>query len=201
MTIPAATTHYTAEEYLALERQADFRSEYIDGQIVAMSGGSLAHSLVGTNLIRTLGNLLEDTPCFVVNSDMRVRVDPSLYTYPDVTVICDEPEVEDAQGDTLLNPTAIFEVLSPSTEAYDRGEKFRRYRKVPSLRLYVLVAQATPSVEVFTRQGEVWVFSDATGLGASIHLESIGCPLALRDVYAKVRLTPEAMPPGDANGQ
>jgi len=187
MTVPAMITLYSPEEYLALERQSPFRSEYIDGQIVAMSGGSFAHSIIGGNLVRALGNLLADSPCYVVNNDMRVRVDPRMYTYPDAAVVCDEPELEDAENDTLLNPTVIFEVLSPSTEAYDRGEKFKRYRQVPSLRQYVLVAQGEPAVEVYTRQGEVWVFSEVTGLDASIYLASIDRTLALREVYAKVR--------------
>lgn len=201
MTISATIPRYSVDEYLALERRAEHRSEYIDGQIVAMSGGSFAHSLVGTNLSGTLGNLLADSPCIVVNSDMRVRVDGSLYTYPDATVVCSEPEIEDVEGDTLLNPTLIVEVLSPSTEAYDRGEKWRRYRRIPSLRQYVLVAQTTPLVEVFTRSGDTWVYSDASGLDASIRLESIGCTLALRDVYVKVRLRPEDLPVGGEDGR
>jgi len=191
MTVPASITHHTAQEYLDLERQAEFRSEYIDGQIVAMSGGSFAHSLIGTNLGRTLGNALERTPCYVVNSDMRVRVDPRLYTYPDVTVICDEPALEDAERDTLLNPTAIFEVLSPSTEAYDRGEKFRRYQRIPSLRHYVLVSQNEPRMEIFTRQGDFWTYRDATGLDAAVPLETLGCTVALGAVYARVRVGAE----------
>jgi Uma2 family endonuclease len=195
MAIPATITHdYTAEEYLALERQAEYKSEYIDGQIVAMSGGSFAHSVIAVNLGGTLLNLLHRTPCYVVNSDMRVRVDPRLYTYPDATVICDEPELEDAEQDTLLNPTVIFEVLSPSTEAYDRGEKFRRYQRIPSLRQYVLVSQNQPTIEVFTRQGDFWTYRQATGLDASIHLESVDCTLALGEVYARVRLVPEDEP-------
>jgi len=188
MTIPALLDHdYTVEEYLALERQAEFKSEYIDGQIVAMSGGSFAHSRIGTDLVIALGNLLDRTRCEVLNSDMRVRVDPRLYTYPDATVICDEPELEDAEQDTLLNPAVIFEVLSPSTEAYDRGKKFRRYQRIPSLRQYVLVSQSQPTIEVFTRQGDFWTYREASGLDASIFLESIDCTLALGEVYARVR--------------
>ena len=185
-TMPAVLPRYTPEEYLALERAAEYKSEYIDGHIYAMSGGTKRHSLIKVALVRLIDTHLLDSHCATLDSDMRVRVDPSLYTNPDLTVVCGEPEVEDVEDDTLLNPTAIFEVLSPSTEAYDRGEKWARYRRMPSLKQYVLVSQDKPRIEVYTRQGDVWTFSDAGGLDASIHLESIGCTLALAEVYRRV---------------
>ena len=118
---------------------------------------------------------------------MRVKaVEAPSYHYPDITVVCGTPQFEDAQVDTLLNPTLLIEVLSPSTEAYDRGGKFARYRKIPTLREYLLVTQDQPSIERYQRQGEVWILSEAVGLEASVPLESIDCILSLSEVYDKV---------------
>jgi len=186
MAMPAALTH-TPEEYLAFERTAAFKSEYLDGRIVAMSGASRNHSLIASQLIRLIGNQFDRQPCEVHGSDMRVKVtDQDLYTYPDVTAICGEPTFEDSHRDTLLNPTVIFEVLSPTTEAYDRGEKFARYRRLASLTDYVLVAQDRPRIERFVRDGDDWVLTAFDGLDATVTLASIGCELRLGDVYAKV---------------
>ena len=187
MAMPAMLT-YTPDEYLAIERAAAHRSEFLDGRIVAMSGGSRNHSLITAQLIRLLGNQLDGRPCEVHGSDMRVKVaDQGLYTYPDVTAVCGQPQFEDAHGDTLLNPTVIFEVLSPTTEAYDRGEKFARYRRLPTLMDYVLVAQDRPRIERFTRDGDDWVLTAFDGLEATVALASVGCGVRLGDVYAKVR--------------
>lgn len=189
MTMPAIVPTLTPEAYLDMDRKAELKSEYLDGEVVAMSGASLAHNLIAWNIGLSVRNQLGERPCTVLGMDMRVRVDRSAYTYPDLAVVCGEIEVEDDQGDTLLNPTVIVEVLSPSTEGYDRGEKFRRYRRIPGLRHYVLVAQDAAWVEVFTRQGDMWVYADAEELDASIALDAIGCTLALGNVYAKVPLT------------
>jgi len=187
MAMPA-DLRFTPAEYLALERAAEIKSELIDGHIVAMSGVSREHSLVAINLASHLNRQLEHRPCEVHGSDLRVRVsNTGLYTYPDVSVVCGEPEFEDEHFDTLLNPTVIFEVLSPSTEAYDRGEKFARYRRLASLREYVLVAQDRPRVERFTRQGEAWVLTAFDEIEAVVELSSIGCALSLGEIYAKVR--------------
>ncbi len=122
---------FTAAQYLALERKADFKSEYYNGYIVAMAGASREHSLIVSNVSRQIGNQLEDRPCEVHITDMRVRVSPTgLYTYPDVLAVCGEAEFEDDELDTLLNPTMIVEVLSPTTESYDRGDKFMQYREL-----------------------------------------------------------------------
>jgi len=196
MTLPApvATTarRYTVEEYLALERQAEYKSEYLDGEIVAMSGGGPIHSRVKTDLARIVGNQLLGGSCEVFDSDMSVRVDPMLYTYPDATVVCGESQFDDETK--LLNPTVIFEVLSPTTEAYDRGKKWGRYRRMPSLEQYVLVNQDMPRVEVYTRERDVWTYSDAEGLDSTIRLKTIDCTLALRDVYARVTFEDEPAP-------
>jgi len=184
LAIPAALPRYTPDEYLALEREAEVKSEFIDGYIYAMGGGSPEHSLIKVDLAWVVRGQLRGGPCKVYDSDMRVQVDPSLYAYPDLTVVCGEGRFDDRGN--LLNPTVIFEVLSPSTEAYDRGEKFNRYQGLPTLRQYVLVNQSKPRIEVFTRQpGDEWTFSRASGLEASIHLESIDCTLPLREVFAQ----------------
>ena len=180
-------TSYTAEEYLSLERGASIKSEFHDGQIYAMTGASRAHNLITINIARELSQQLKQRPCEAYINDMRVKAATARsYHYPDIAVVCGKPEFEDAQADTLLNPTLLIEVLSPSTEAYDRGGKFAHYRKIASLREYLLVTQDQPGIERYLRQGEVWILSEAQGLDASVSLESIDCRLSLREVYDKV---------------
>jgi len=192
-------TLFTPEEYIELERHAEHKNEYVDGEIVAMSGGAKRHSRIKVALVRLIDSQLAGGPCDAFDGDLRVHVDPMLYTYPDLSVVCGDSEVESAgDDDTLLNPTVIFEVLSPSTEAYDRGEKFRRYQRMPSLRQYVLVSQDRPRIEVFTRQGDFWTYRDASGLVASVRLDAIDCTLALREVYAKLRFDTDEDPPATA---
>ena len=182
--------HYTGEQYLALERKADYKSEYIDGQIYAMSGASREHNLISFNLIAALGTQLKGRPSEGYGSDMRVKIHPTgMYTYPDVTVVCGEAQFEDGQVDTLVNPTVIIEVLSPSTEAYDRGEKFAHYRKMESLTDYVLVAQDKMRVEHFVRvgdEGEQWMFTEVSDPAGILRLASISCDVAIQDIYDKV---------------
>lgn len=178
--------------YLALEREADTKHEYVAGQIVAMAGASREHNLIVLNIASEVRAQLRGRPCETYPSDMRVRV-PSrqLYSYPDVTVVCGEPQFEDSQVDTLLNPTLLVEVLSPSTERYDRGTKFRAYRTIPALRELLFVSQEGPLVERYRRGADgQWLLSEAAGLEAEIALESIGCTLALRDIYERVTFPP-----------
>lgn len=180
-------THYTAEEYLALERSASTKSEFHDGQIYAMTGAGRKHNIITVNIARELSTQLKKRPCEAYSSDMRVKAaDARSYYYPDIVVACGTPQFEDAHVDTLLNPTLLVEVLSPSTEAYDRGGKFAHYRKIPTLREYLLVVQDQPSIERYLRQGDVWVLSEALGLDAEMPLDSIDCVLSLREVYDKV---------------
>jgi Uma2 family endonuclease len=193
---------YTPEEYLALERAAQYRSEYLDGEIFAMSGASEAHNLITGNIARHLGNQFEGRPCRVYTTDMRVRVTPGrMYTYPDVVAVCGPREFADDQRDTLLNPTIVFEVLSPSTEAYDRGEKFAHYWRLASLTDYVLVAQDQMRVEHFTRQGDGWFVTAAGALDATIRLTALGAELTVRAIYENVEFpaaataNPELQPP------
>jgi Uma2 family endonuclease len=183
-------THLTAEEYLALERKSQVRSEYLDGDMVAMSGGSREHNLIVANVVRELTTMLKGRPCEVYPSNMRVKVSATgLYTYPDVVVVCGEPQFEDAHVDTLINPTAVIEVLSDSTESYDRGIKFGHYRKVESLIEYVLMAQHEYRIEQFVRQPEgQWLRSQLTGLKGSLEVPSIQCSIDLSEIYDKVKI-------------
>jgi len=184
---------YTAEEYLALERSAEYKSELVNGQIYAMSGASREHNLIAGNVFGELRSQLKGKPCEAYTSDMRVRVsDTGMYTYPDVTVACGEPRFEDDHVDTLLNPTVIVEVLSPSTEAYDRGEKFAHYRRLASLSDYVLVSQDKARVEHFARHPgdpSLWEFAEISGLDGVLRLASIACEVTLRDVYDRVEFS------------
>ncbi len=178
----------TAADYLALERQADAKSEYLNGCIYAMSGASRSHNRITFNLARRIGNQLGGRRCEGYVNDLRVKVSPTgLYTYPDVVVVCGEPRFEDQHVDTLLNPTVIIEVLSDSTEAYDRGEKFAHYRALESLTDYLLVAQDQPRIEHFRRQPDgQWLYSAADGLDSQVAIANIGCVLQLAEVYERV---------------
>ena len=187
MSSAATKIGFTPQEYLALERKSETRNEYYNGEIFAMAGASREHNLIVANLLRDIGNQLEDRPCESYPSHMRVSVEATgLYTYPDVSVVCGEPRFQDREVDTLLNPTVIVEVLSPSTEAYDRGDKFRHYRRIDSLREFVLISQDRMMVERYTRQGNDWVLSDLTDPDQVLKLESIGCQIPLNRIFAKI---------------
>ncbi len=185
-------TYFTPEQYLALEREAEHKSELVNGQIYAISGASREHILIATNLISEINTQFKGKPCETYGSDMRVKVSPSgMYTYPDVTIACNGPRFEDDHVDTLLNPTVIVEVLSPSTEAYDRGEKFAHYRKLASLSDYVLVSQDKPRIEHYVRHPDDpsrWVLTEISGLDSVLRLASIGCEVALSEIYDRVSL-------------
>jgi Uma2 family endonuclease len=176
-------------EYLRLERQAVFRSEYFDGETFAMAGGTRAHSLIAVNLAGELSRELKSTDCVTYNTDLKVKVEATgLMTYPDVSIACGEQRFLDEEEDVLLNPKAVFEVLSDSTEAYDRGKKFENYRQIPSLRDYVLVSQTEPRIEMFSRQAnDEWTLKEAVGLNAELRIESLRITLRLAEVFAKVK--------------
>jgi Uma2 family endonuclease len=189
--------YLTPAEYLALERAAETKSEYLDGEMIAMTGASRRHVLAVTNLVRDLSLQLKNRPCEVYTNDMRVLVSATgLHTYPDVVVVCGEPEFADEYLDTLVNPTVLIEVLSPSTEGYDRGRKFELYRGLDSLREYLLVSQDKPRVEQYIRQqdGTSWLFSEQIGLAATVTLASIHCQLTLAEIYDKVGFTEKPSP-------
>jgi Uma2 family endonuclease len=188
----APKPYITPKQYLEMERLAEFKSECFAGEVFAMAGGSPEHSLVAANVTGGLWSQLLQKPCRVYNSDLRVHANEPHYAYPDVTVGCGEPQFLDEERDTLLNPTVIVEVLSPTTEAWDRGGKFEQYRQRESLQEYVLIAQDRPHVERFTRQpGGQWLLSEVNGLEAALSLPSVGCELALSRVYHMVTF-PEA---------
>jgi Uma2 family endonuclease len=174
---------YTPEEYLALERKAEYKSEYINGFIVAMAGASEEHILIVTNVVGELRARLKGQPCRTYSNDMRVRVSATgVYTYPDVVVVCGERHFDDTRKDTLLNPTLIVEVLSESTEAYDRGDKFAHYLRLESLQEYVMIAQDKARVERYLRQEGDWRFTVIDDLDGTLSLASVGCELPLREI-------------------
>jgi Uma2 family endonuclease len=183
-------TQYTPEEYLELERAAEYKSEYVNGEIFAMTGASRRHVLIVTNLVGELRGQLKKRDCAVYSRDLRVKVTPTgFYTYPDVIVVCGESRFSDAQMDTLINPNVIVEVLSESTKDYDRGGKFEQYRTLEFFYEYVLVARDKPHVEHFVRQPDSrWLLSETNRMDESIELTSIGCTLALAEIYDKVEL-------------
>lgn len=189
MSLPLTLPVFTSEEYLSLERSTDFRHEYLDGHVYAMAGETLEHSTICFNLAVVIGTQLRDKPCRGFSPNMKVRTGTAgLFAYPDLMVVCGEPLFHDERRDVLVNPTVIFEVLSPSTEAYDRGEKFLRYRsEISTLQDYVLVSQAKPIVEHFSRQPDgSWRYTSVSGLTSILHLASIDCQLPLAEIYDRI---------------
>ncbi len=178
--------YYTMEQYAALEEDAAYKSEFIAGRIYAMSGGTPKHSAIAANITREAGNLFKRGPCQVYNSDLRVAIMPlDVETYPDVTVVCGEPRINPFDKNSIINPAVIFEVLSPSTEAYDRGEKWARYRRLDSLEEYLLVSQDTPQVEQYIRQESgLWSYMAVEGLDAAVTILGVLLPLA--EVYDRI---------------
>ncbi len=178
----------TPEQYLEIERKAEFKSEFYRGEMFAMSGASRQHNRISSNLNGELHNRLRDSPCETYGSDMRVRVSKTgLYTYPDLSITCDNPQFADDQVDTLLTPKVLFEILSDSTEKYDRSTKMSHYMQIDSLQEYVLVSQSEPRVEVYQRSSDgTWIYRQARDLAASITLESVGITLPLSEIYLRV---------------
>jgi Uma2 family endonuclease len=189
---PNAVTKVTAEQYLALDRAAEFRSEYLDGEIIDMSGGSMRHSLLGANIIGQLHALLLKTDCRTFTSDFRVRVSSRMYAYPDVSIVCGKLMLGDERQDILLNPTVIFEVLSPSTEYYDRGVKLQRYREIESLQDYILVAQNEMRIEQYTRgDANTWTLRDYLHAEDFLTIASIGVSVPLAALYERIEFPAE----------
>jgi Uma2 family endonuclease len=184
-------THITPAEYLAFERQAEYKNEYFDGEIFAMVGASRKHNLITVNITSSLHTQLKNRPCEVYSSDMRIRIpNANIYTYADLTVACGEPKFEDAHVDTLLNPDLIVEVLSKSTASYDRRQKFAFYRTIESLRDYILVSQDSFHVEQYTKQADArWLLADFRSLEDVLQLDSVQCSLPLREIYDRVSLS------------
>jgi Uma2 family endonuclease len=199
MTLPLARKRFTPAEYYALERDATYKSDYYNGEIFSMAGGTGEHSQITGNLIIAVGIRLRGGPCTLRESNLRLKVKATgLRTYPDAAVYCDpiEYDPEDGERQTALNATVVFEVLSPSTEGYDRGVKAENYRRIESLRAYVLVAQDRAHVEVHLRQPDgAWLLREAAGLDASVRIESLGIDLPLSEVYDRVEFPPAVSPP------
>lgn len=175
----------TETEYLAFERASDIKHEYINGYIYAMAGAKRNHSLITGKTITALNNGLSD--CDVYTSDTRVRISASKYVYPDASVVCGESQFAENEFDNLLNPTVIVEVLSPSTEAFDRGDKFQYYRGISSLKEYILISQDKARIEGFVRQDSgLWTFNAAIGLSATYELSVVDCTLELASIYQRI---------------
>ncbi|MBF0467530.1 MAG: Uma2 family endonuclease [Desulfamplus sp.] len=192
MKITSQTPQYSPDQYLSMERNSVCKNEYINGHIFAMAGASRQHNQITFNISVGLGVELKNRQCVAYSSDMRVKISQTgLYSYPDIVATCNTPEFEDDFVDTLLNPSVIIEVLSDSTEAFDRGGKFAHYRRLDSLQEYILVAQDYMCVEHYARQGEQWILTEIRENNEKspkkiVHLDSIGCCLSLREIYNKV---------------
>ncbi len=199
MGLPQRVARLTPAEYLKIERAAEFRHEYFNGEMFAIAGGSPQHSLIKINVGGEFRSQLKGRPCTTFDSDLRIRVSPSgLSTYPDVSVVCDELEFDDDERDTVLNPTLLVEVLSATSEAYDRGQKFSHFRQIASLREYVLISQQSATVERFLRNpDDTWTLTAVIGRDANIHLVSIDVTLSLAEVYDRVTFDePGSLHPG-----
>lgn len=177
-------------EYLDRERASETKHEYFEGEIFAMIGASEPHNLIVGNVVRELGNKLKKTPCRVYPSDMRLKIQKSgLYTYPDGMVVCEERELGDDRRDTLLNPDLIVEVLSDSTEAYDRGGKFAHYRTLDSLKAYLMISQNRRKMELYIkREDGAWTFTESGDEKPKIALTPFHCMLSHEEIYDKVEL-------------
>ncbi|MSP63985.1 MAG: Uma2 family endonuclease [Myxococcales bacterium] len=189
---PAQPDLATEDEYLDRERKSETKHEYVNGEVIAMAGASRKHNLIAMNIAGALRELLRGKPCLVFPSDQRVSVRKTkLYTYPDITVVCGPTEGHPRDRETIVNPLVLIEVLSDSTEAYDRGAKSAHYRKLPSLKEYVLVAQNERRVEHYRRsEGGEWVLTEREGEGL-IPMPALGVELSLAEIYAKVELLEE----------
>lgn len=194
MSLPRTLPVLSVREYLDNERQSEIRHEFLDGLVYAMAGESIAHSTICFNLAVTIGAQLKNTPCRGFSPNMKVRAgEQGLYAYPDLMVACDEPAFHDKEKDVLLNPTVIFEVLSPSTADYDRGEKFERYRAhIETLQDYVLVSQDRPHVENRRREPDgTWTSIELDGPAEVLSLPSIDCRVPLADLYSRITFAEE----------
>lgn len=195
----SAIKRYSVDDYLALEEASETKHEYYDGEIFDMAGGTARHSVIAGNWVRELGNALKDRGCLVFTSVMNIFTPTGLRTYPDVSVVCSKPEYETDKQRTLLNPLLIVEVLSESTEAYDRGKKFDDYQSIESLREYVLVSQDRAHVDRFSKRdsGE-WVIVKSDDLVGSVELPALKCLIPMREVYAGVEFEQDK-PAGQAS--
>jgi Uma2 family endonuclease len=181
-------THYSEAEYFEFERTSFGRWESVNGEIRQMAGGKDDHNTIAINLARALGNVLTPKGCRVYGSDMKIRTGDGVNTFPDVAAVCGERQYYLGKEDVILNPLMIAEVLPPSTESYDRGDKFAHYQSIASLQDYLLVETHQARVRIYSRQGDHWEMREIAGLDSAVHLPSVGVDLALKDVYALIEL-------------
>lgn len=182
-------SRYSAEDYLALDREADYKSEFVNGEIFAVGGATPKHVLIAGNTAGEFGNRLKDTNCQVYSTDLRVQASrDSAYHYPDMAVVCGRPEYRDGRKDTVTNPLIIVEVSSPATQSYDRGDKFVGYRRLASLQEYILIAQDACHIEHFVRTSEGWAFSETEDGEGCLIVPTLGISIPLAEIYAKVAL-------------
>jgi Uma2 family endonuclease len=210
MALPKEKLLYTVEQYLEMERASEERHEYIDGYVYKMAGESPEHSTINANLIAILVAQLRGKSCRAFSPNMKLRSGPfikeqktnkGMFSYADVSIVCGEPQFHDKFRDILLNPTAIIEILSESTERYDQGEKFRRYRThIPSLQDYAMVFQTLPLIQVYSRRPDGWLMTDAMGLEGAIRVPSIDCYLSMSEVYDRVEFPPLKEAEEDTDG-
>jgi len=190
--LAVAEKKYTPEEYLAFEREAEEKHEFIDGEIVAMAGASREHNLIGVNVSSELRFALKGKSCEVYANDMRVRMKKNRYGYPDVVVVCGAPDFDDEEFDVLLNPTVAVEVLSRSTRFRDKTEKLATYQKMESLREILLIEQIEPRVEHYIKQtSKQWLLKIYEDLSETVSLESIDCQLSVAEIYAQIEFKSE----------
>lgn len=188
--MPARQRRFTIAEYLELENDANERHEYQDGEILAMAGGSPEQSFIIANFVREAGNALKGKPCRVAESNLRIRIPHKpRYMHPDASIICGplQFDPQDPRRHTILNPKVIIEVLSPSTEAYDRGDKFTQYREIQAFEEYILISQDRPNFESFLRQADgAWSILNLTGLDATAKIRSLGISIPMAELYAGI---------------
>ena len=178
---------FSDEEYLILEEKAERRSQFYQGEIFLMAGANRRHNVISTNVTANLHLQLRRKPCEIYQNDTCVKIHKNFYTYPDVVVVCGEPKIERRHGENLFNPTVLIEVLSRSTQQFDRGEKAKNYRTIDSLRELILISQDKPGIEHYARQASgAWLISEIAELQAVLKLDSIECELNLSDIYERV---------------
>jgi Uma2 family endonuclease len=191
MRIPKAIRKHTVEDYYDLEEKEVYKSEFYDGEIFAMAGGSPEHSLIVASLLRELGIGLKGKTCTPYDGNLRIRIPATgLVTYPDASVFCKKLEFDpkDKRQQTAINPTIVFEVLSKSTESYDRGKKAENYRQLDSLKAYVLISQSSPHIEIYERHGDgFWFLTEAKGLDQELSIKCLGLKLPLAEVYDRMK--------------
>jgi Uma2 family endonuclease len=205
MSVPLEKIHYSVAEYLDQERASDIRHEYHDGEILAMACGSVRHSRIASNALIAIGLALRGKPCQPHGSDLKVSIrSQSRFVYPDITIVCGEPQIDPRaeQSEAITNPTAVIEVLSPSTQTYDRTKKFQYYRALDSLQEYVLIASDEARIETFCRRDDgSWAFRSWTGLEAQVPIESVSITVHAAEVYAGVEFDSPPPVPTDRHDE